>query len=221
MYVSTQEEEIKMNRAKKRSRARFGGLLALALGVAALLAIPVVSAAQNGNDDGARHGEKRHHHHRHHGDRQISGTIASFDADSGRLTIETRSGNSISGLVDGSTKIKCEGQGEAVRHHNRGEGRRGRSGEAEPGDDHGGRGEAEPGDDHGGGENSGPGSGGSDDNSGPGSGSGNSGPSGHDDNGVGANCTTAALVAGALVQEADLEIEHGTARFDEVELAHS
>jgi hypothetical protein len=206
MYVSTQEEEITMNRAKNRSRARFGGLLALALGVAALLAIPVVSAAQNGGaDDGVHHGEKRHHHQRHHGDRQISGTITTFDADSGLLTIETRSGNSISGLVDGRTKIRCEDQ-----EHSTGHARHARSGEAEPGDDHGGRGEAEPGDDHGGGDNSGPGS----------SGSGNSGPGGHDDNGAGANCTTAALVSGAVVQEADLEIEHGSARFDEVELAH-
>jgi hypothetical protein len=190
-----------MNRAKERSRARFGGLLALALGVAALLAIPVVSAAQNGGDDGPgdhrHHGEMRHHHHRHHGDREVAGTIAAFDPASGRLTIETRGGDSISGLVDDSTKIRCEDQSEVGHRHNRGDDRRGRSGEAEPGDDHGG-------------DNSGPGSGSSDD----------SGPSGHDDNGAGANCTTADLVSGAVVQEADLEIEHGTARFDEVELAH-
>ena len=149
-----------MNRAEKRSRARLGGLLALALGVAALLAIPVVSAAQNGDDDGPghhrHHGEKRHHHHRHHGDREVAGTIASFDPTSGRLTIETRGGDSISGLVDDSTKIKCEDQSEV----------------------------------------------------------------GHDDNGTGANCTTADLVSGGVVQEADLEIEHGSARFDDVELAH-
>ncbi|MGV1049531.1 MAG: hypothetical protein ACOYD4_13530 [Solirubrobacterales bacterium] len=207
MNVSTDEEEMKMNRAQKRSRARLGGLLALALGVAALLAIPVVSVARDGGaDDGAHHGEKRHHHHRHHRDREVSGTIAAFDADSGRLTIETRSGDSVSGLVDSTTRIKCEDRGEAGRHHKRGEDRRGRSGEAEPGDDHGGRGEAEPGDDHGGGDNSGPGSG-------------SSGPRGHHDNGTGANCTTAALVSGAVVREADLEIEHGSSHFDEVELA--
>lgn len=150
-----------MNRAKNKSRVRLGGLLALALGVAAMLAIPVVSAARDGGaDDGAHHGEKRHHHHRQHRDREVSGTIAAFDADSGRLTIETRSGDSVSGLVNGTTKITCEDQGEAEHHHNR------------------------------------------------------------DDDGSGANCTTAALVSGAVVEEADLEIEHGTARFDEVELAH-
>lgn len=71
------------------------------------------------------------------------------------------------------------------------------AGEEEVGDDHGDNGE-EVGDDHGGD---------------------NSGPSGHDDNGTGANCTTADLNAGAVVQRAELELEHGTATFDEVELA--
>jgi hypothetical protein len=197
-----------MNHARNRSRARLGGLLALALGVAALLAIPVISAARDGSDDGAHHdgahhGENGHHHRHHH--HSVVGTIASFDADSGLLTIDLRKGGSISGLVDGRTKIKCEDQNEDGVHHHRHGGDRGRSGEAEPGDDHGGRGEAEPGDDHGG-----------DDNSGPG----NSGRGSHDDNGSGANCTTADLVAGADVQEADLETEHGTRHFDEVELAH-
>jgi hypothetical protein len=61
-------------------------------------------------------------------------------------------------------------------------------------------GEEEPGDDHGGEDNSGPGNG------------------GDDDNGTGANCTTSDLIAGATVEEADLELEHGVASFDEVEL---
>jgi hypothetical protein len=205
-----------MNHAKNRSRTRLGGLLALALGVAALLAIPVVSAARQGADDGPNH-ERNHeanheqgHHHRHGHHRLLSvGTISSFDADSGRLTIDLRRGGDVSGLVDESTRIKCEGADDNGVHRHRHGGDRARSGEAEPGDDHGGRGEAEPGDDHGGGDNSGPGN----------SGSGGSG-SGRDDNGRGANCTTAALVAGAVVQEADLEVEHGVRRFDEVELAH-
>lgn len=187
-----------MNHARNRSRARLGGLLALALGVAALLAIPVVSAARQGSDDGPNHEanhENGHHNGNHHGrhhHRMVVGTIASFDAGSGLLTIDLRRGGSVSGVVDSRTKIKCEDQ-EIERHHNRGDDRRRRSGEAEPGDD------------HGGGDNSGPGS---------------SGSGGHDDNGSGANCTTAALVAGADVQEADIEVEHGTRHFDEVELAH-
>jgi hypothetical protein len=166
-----------MNHAKNRSRARLGGLLALALGVAALLAIPVVSAARSGGaDDGPNH-EKRHHHHRHgHHRAGTVGTISSFDTASGQLTIDLRKGGSVSGLVDSGTKIKCEDQGDGRSHHSRGS-ERARSGEAEPGDD-------------------------------------------HDDNGTGANCTTAALVVGAVVQEADLEVEHGARHFDEVELAH-
>jgi hypothetical protein len=199
-----------MNHAKNRGRTRLGGLLALALGVAALLAIPVVSAAHSGGaDDGPNHEKGHHHRHGHH--RAIAvGTISSFDAASGQLTIDLRNGGSVSGLVDSGTKIKCEDQGDGRSHHRRGA-ERGRSGESEPGDDHGGRSEAEPGDDHGGGDNSGSGS----------SGSGNSGPGRqHDDNGVGANCTTDALVTGAVVQEADLEVEHGVRHFDEVELAH-
>jgi hypothetical protein len=169
-----------MNHAKNRSRARLGGLLALALGVAALLAIPVVSAARQGADDGPNHEanhETEHHNGGHHNGRHhhrtVVGTIASFDAGSGLLTIDLSGGGSVSGIADGRTKIRCEDQ-EVERHHNRGGDRRGRSGEAEPGDDHGG----------------------------------------------GANCTTADLVAGADIQEADLEVEHGTRHFDEVELAH-
>lgn len=58
---------------------------------------------------------------------------------------------------------------------------RARHGEDEIGEDHGGHGE-EPGDD--------------DDNSGPGSSRSGRGPSGHDDNGTGANCTTSDLIVG-------------------------
>jgi hypothetical protein len=67
------------------------------------------------------------------------------------------------------------------------------------------RGEEEPGDDE-------------EDNS---AGSSNSGPGrgGHDDEGAGANCTASDLKVGATVEEAELELEHGTATFDEVELA--
>ena len=72
----------------------------------------------------------------------------------------------------------------------------------------------EPGDDRGRhGEEAG------DDNSGPGSSHSGRGPSGHDDNGTGANCTTSDLIVGAPVEEAELELEHGVATFEEVELA--
>lgn len=65
--------------------------------------------------------------------------------------------------------------------------------------------EGEPGDDRG------------DGNSGPGSS--HSGPSGHDDNGRGANCTASDLIVGATVQEAELVLKNGKAFFREVELA--
>ncbi|HVO53396.1 MAG TPA: hypothetical protein VMT37_03185 [Solirubrobacterales bacterium] len=79
------------------------------------------------------------------GDEQ-AGTIASFDSASGKLVIDLFGADTISGLVSEDTRIKCED----AEHHNRGEHRLARSGESEPGDDHGGHGEEEPGDDNGG-----------------------------------------------------------------------
>ena len=64
----------------------------------------------------------------------------------------------------------------------------------------------EPGDDNGGGDSSGPG---------PAS---SPAPAATTTTGSGANCTTADLVAGAAVEEVELDFEHGTVGFDEVEL---
>jgi hypothetical protein len=234
-----------MTRSDER-RARLGTLLAVALGALAIFVLPGLASAKGGNGDRIPdRWEKRHHlslevdqarrdqDHDHlrnmaefrSGDNprdrdsdddgvmdgeENAGTIASFDAASGKLTIDLFGTDTISGLVTDQTKIKCEDEHSPDVTSVRGR-------EAEPGDDHGGQGE-EPGDDNGGhGEEPGDDNGG--DNSGPGSD--NSGPSGHDDNGTGANCTTSDLIPGAVVQEAELEIEHGTATFDEVELAHS
>lgn len=123
-------------------------------------------------------------------------TIKSFDQTTKTLVVDLPDGQTVSGLVTRRTKIRCEDQSGHRRSDDRVRGR-----EAEPGDDHGGHGE-EAGDDNGG------------DNFGPSS----SGPSGHDDNGSGANCTTADLVAGASVEEIELEFRGDTVVFDEVEL---
>jgi hypothetical protein len=213
-------------------RARVG-LALVAAAALAMLALPGIAAAKDGNHDRIPdRWEKRHHlslsvsqagrdqdgdHLRNRaefladdnprdrdsdddgvidGD-ENAGTIASFDATSGKLTIALFGGEAISGLVTDRTRIKCEDEHSRARH-----------GEEEPGDDNGGHGE-EAGDDHG--DNG--------DNSGPGSSHSGRGPSGHDDNGTGANCTTSDLIVGATVEEAELELEHGSASFDEVELA--
>jgi hypothetical protein len=206
---------------------------AAALGALALLALPGAAAAKDRNHDRIPdRWEKRHHlstvvnqarrdqdsdHLRNRAEflagdnprnadsdgdgipdgEENAGKIASFDAASGKLTITLFNGDSISGTVTESTRIKCEDTHAP-------EAAMASRGEEEPGDDNGGQGE-EPGDDNGG-NNSGPGS----ENTGPGRG---------DEDGEGANCTTADLVVGATVEEAELELGNGAATFDEVELA--
>jgi hypothetical protein len=160
------------------------------------------------DDDGVMDGDER------------AGTISSFDAETGRLVIDLFGTDTIAGLVTDSTEIQCE-DGAAASAGDSGSG----SDEAEPGDDNGGQGEEEPGDDNGA-DSSGPGGGdesgdddsGPGDNSGPGSessGPGDDGEHGDDDRA----CTTAELVPGAVVEEAELELENGRATFEEVELS--
>jgi hypothetical protein len=232
---------------KKARRARLGMTwFALALGALALLAMPGLAAAKDGNHDRIPdRWEKRHKlslnvnqerrdqdgdHLRNRaeflaGDNprdrdsdddgvmdggEQAGTIASFDAGTGRLVIDLFGTDTVAGLVTDETEIKCEDNGGATVS-SEGSG----NGEAEPDDDNGGEGEI--GDDHGddgeeagddnGGDNSGPGS----DNSGP-------GHDGDDDHGD-RLCTTAELVPGAVVEEAELKVENGQAVFHEVELS--
>jgi hypothetical protein len=144
-----------------------------------------------------------------------AGTIASFDTATGRLTINLFGGDTISGLVTDETEIKCD-EGSSASVSSEGSG----SGEAEPGDDNGEDGE-EVGDDNGGqGEEPGDDDGGDqgDGNSGPGSESSGPGHEGDDDHGD-RLCTTAELVPGAVVEEAELELSGGQATFHEVELS--
>jgi hypothetical protein len=144
-----------------------------------------------------------------------AGTIASFDEETGKLTIDLFGEENISGFVTEETEIKCEGASASVSSDGMsGEGEPGddnggeeqqaeedNGGEEEAGDDNGGQGEEEPGDDNGQEEESGDDNGG--DKSGPGNG----------------NCTTADLTPGAVVQEAELKIENGKAVFEKVELS--
>ena len=220
-----------MTRSNGR-RARLGMTwFALALGALALLAMPCLAAAKDRNHDHIPdRWEKRHHlslkvnqarkdqdrdHLRNRaeflagdnprdedsdddgvmdGDEQ-AGTVASFDTETGRLVIDLFGTDTVAGFVTDQTEIKCEDNGGASVSSDGG------SGEGEPGDDNGGEGEEEPGDD-----NSGP-----SDNSGPGN--------ENNDNDQANTCTTAALVPGAVVEEAELQLENGNAVFDEVELS--
>lgn len=153
-----------------------------------------------------------------------AGTIVSFDEETGKLTIDLFGGETIAGIVNEETEIKCENGGGATVSSDGGEEQSGgddgeeseqaepgddNGGEEEAGDDHGGEGEEEPGDDNGGEEQPAEGDGGEEQvEDGPGSGGGNHG-----------NCTTADLTPGAVVQEAELKIAGGQATFDTVELS--
>jgi hypothetical protein len=212
----------------------FKVFLAVALGVIAVLALPALAAAKakDRNHDGIPdRWEHRHHlslrvnqaHRDQDGDHlrnlaefqagdnprnpdtdgdgipdgeENAGTIQSFDPETGKLTISLFSTETISGLVTEQTEIKCESEHSAASasdsHH----------GGDNPGED-----ESQSGDHEG--DNSGPGS--------PNSGD-DEGESG-DDNDGNANCTTADLTPGAVVQQADLQVENGAATFEEVELA--
>lgn len=159
-----------------------------------------------------------------------AGTIASFDTETGKLVINLFGGETVSGMVNGETEIKCEdhsgasasSEGSGSEEVESGDDNGGEeveagddnSGEEEAGDDNGGQGEEEPGDDNGGEEAADNGG----DNSGPGSENSGQGSSG-DEQGDGGNCTTADLVPGAVVQEADLKVANGQATFEEVELS--
>jgi len=222
-----------------RWRPRLGMTwFALALGALALLAMPSLAAAKDRNHDRIPdRWEKRHHlslkvnqaRKNQDGDKlrnraeflagdnprdadsnndgvmdgeDNAGTIASFDQETGKLTIDLFGGESIAGFVNEETEIQCEDHSSASMSSDGSSGDEGQSGddgesgeeepgddhgeEAEPGDDNGGEGEEEPGDDHG---------------------------------GERGNCTTADLTPGAVVQEAELQIESGKATFEKVELS--
>jgi len=133
-----------------------------------------------------------------------AGRIRSFDAETGQLVIDLFGGETASGLVTEETEVECEGGQVATASHSgedAGEGDRiDGSAEANGGD--------EVSDDEG------------DDSSTPESPSTGSESAGDEgDEAGGSNCTTADLVEGAIVKEAELKLDNGTATFEEVELA--
>ncbi len=201
-----------------RWRPRLGMTwFALALGALALLAMPGLAAAKDRNHDHIPdRWEKRHHlslkvnqaRKNQDGDKlrnraefltgdnprdadsnddgvmdgeDNAGTIASFDQETGKLTIDLFGGESISGFVNEETAIKCEDHSSASTSSDGSSGDEGQSGEDNSGES----GEEEPGDDH----------------------------------GERGNCTAADLTPGAVVQEAELQVENGKATFEEVELS--
>lgn len=178
---------------------RIAGLLALALGAVALLAVSGAAVAKDhGNDDNGHHHGRHHHHHGRHHNRLLemreAGTISSFDPSTGKLTIALLEGGTVTGLVTEGTEIKCEGVDDRLDRRDHGGDDNG--GRFEPGDDHGGRAAPEPGDDNGGET--------------PPAGA----PAGE------ASCSVASLVPGAIVGEAELRLESGGAVFEEVELGN-
>jgi hypothetical protein len=166
--------------------------LVLALGAIALLALSGIAVAKDRHgDDHGRHDRHGRHHRNHEFQLRETGTISSFDATTGKLTIALTGGESVSGLVTDGTRISCEGVDDR-RDHGGGGGSSGPGGDDngghfEPGDDNGGQ--SEPDDDNGG-----------------------EAPVGE------ASCTVASLIPGAVVGEAELRLEGGMALFEEVEL---
>ncbi len=217
-------------RSRHGSRARLGGVLAMALGALALLALPSFAAAKDRNHDRIPdRWEKRHHlslhvdqakrdQDRDHLDNlgefkagdnprdadtdndgvmdgeENAGTIASFDAETGKLTINLFGGETASGLVTEDTRIRC--------------GHEGNGGEDENGEDDRGNADASSSSDGG---NSGDDPAGHDANEGP----------EQDEQGdqQATSCTPADLVVGTTVSEADLSLRNGKATFEELDLA--
>jgi hypothetical protein len=145
---------------------------------------------RDSDDDGIPDGEEH------------AGTIASFNAETGMLTIDLFGGGAISGLVGDETEIECDATGAESSSASSSEDDEGdeedqSEGEAGDGEDQG-----EQSDDDG-----------AEEGSGEGDGAGSGGP------GAGSSCTAADLLPGTTVDEAELKLENGIATFEKVELA--
>jgi hypothetical protein len=211
-----------MNRSS--GRLSVGTVLVTALGALAMLAIPSVAAAKDRNHDRIPdRWEKRHHlslrvdqaRRDQDGDQLrnraefLAGDnprnpdsdedgVADGQENAGTIqSFDPASGKLVidlfgNGTISGMVTEQTEIQCE--NEHS----------SASASDSH--QGEEESGDD-----NSGPGSSSSDEQGEPGD--------DHGDNDGAANCTTADLTPGAVVQQAELQLENGAATFEEVELA--
>lgn len=104
--------------------------LALALAAAALLALSGIAIAKD------RHGDHDGRHHHHDFPLSEGGTVSSFDTATGKLTIALSGGETVTGLVTGTTRIDCEGVDDRLRRRDHGGDENG--GQNEPGDDNGG-----------------------------------------------------------------------------------
>ena len=118
-----------------------------------------------------------------------AGTIDTFDATTGKLTIKLFGGDTASGLVTDGTEIECDDS--TAKSSSGGD-------DNEGGDDHG---DGQRGDDQG------------DDNDEQGD---DDNEQGDDDNN--SSCGTDALTAGRTVKEAELKLSNGKATFEKIEL---
>jgi hypothetical protein len=204
------------------SRKKWSLLGTALVGVLSLLliALPGAAAARQhhkGHSHHKKHHKRHHQRHRHHrsgtqtgggtstsGEGDIAGTIASFDGTT--LTITLLDESSVSGTVDASTEIQCE----ANDNNDDGDTGDDNSGDDDTGDDN-------SGDDDGGSAGSGDArvasaSSMSDDGD-TGDDDGTDDDSSGDDGGE--QCSTADLVPGTVVSEAELD---STGTFTEIEL---
>jgi hypothetical protein len=127
-----------------------------------------------------------------------AGTIASFTG--GTLTIKLDDGSTVSGKVSERTEIECSSAMAAAA----------RDGNGDQGDDRGNDGQS----------NSGPGNGRHGDASGRDDNDNDANDDNDNDNDQVEHCTTAALVAGAVVREAELRVSSAGSVWEKVELNH-
>jgi hypothetical protein len=171
--------------------------------LAALMVLPATAFAKRG-----------HRVHRHGG--QV-GTVTSFDSATGELVITTTKGREISGLVTDDTHLQCnkaDDDADATASHH--------GDDDEPGDDNGDDADDDAGDDHGNGadddadDDHGNGADDdADDDNGNDDGHGHQGHHGHHSS----KCTTDALVAGAQVLRARIDLSGDDAVWTKLKIA--